>query len=444
MKVLVTIIVCKVLRVIGKMVGKGSSLPGKIALKMCPDILDRISLPPYIIAVTGSNGKTSTVEMIAHILTNNGKKVAWNKEGSNQIEGVTTLVLNSCTLMGKVKADILLIESDERFARYTFRYITPTHYVITNLYRDQLTRNGHPEWVYQALLDSIHPKTQLILNADDPLVSCFGLGKENVIWFGAEELSTDKTEFEGVYNDGRYCPNCKSKMTYTKYHYDHIGHYECPVCGHKRNKTAYTITNGDLETGIMVINGQYEIQLALKSLYNIYNILAAFSVASLVGIEGKEIVSQMNNYVLKNGRVVTFSLGNRKGTLLTSKHENSISYNQSLRIAAAQKEGCDVLIIVDAVSRKYFTSDVSWLWDIDFHLLSSENVRQIILAGTYCNDLAVRFSYTDVDADKIKVVSTVEEAVNYLHNERKEKIYVITCFSDKDKFLSRVSVDENC
>ena len=153
MKKLFTIIVCKVLKFVGGLLGKGSSLPGQIALKLCPDILGRIELPKYIVAVTGSNGKTSTVEMIAHILCESGKKVAWNKEGSNQIEGVTTLILGSCTLSGKVKSDILLIESDERFAKYTFKYITPTHYVITNLYRDQLTRNGHPEWVYNAVKD---------------------------------------------------------------------------------------------------------------------------------------------------------------------------------------------------------------------------------------------------------------------------------------------------
>lgn len=194
MKKLFTIIVCKVLKFVGGLLGKGSSLPGQIALKLCPDILGRIELPKYIVAVTGSNGKTSTVEMIAHILCESGKKVAWNKEGSNQIEGVTTLILGSCTLSGKVKSDILLIESDERFAKYTFKYITPTHYVITNLYRDQLTRNGHPEWVYNAVKDSIHPETQLILNADDPLVSCFGYGRDNVVWFGAGNLPTDTKE----------------------------------------------------------------------------------------------------------------------------------------------------------------------------------------------------------------------------------------------------------
>lgn len=441
MKRLFTIIVCKVLKFVGGLIGKGSSLPGQIALKICPDILKRVTLPKYIIAVTGSNGKTSTVEMIAHTLQNSGKTVAWNKEGSNQIEGVTTLILGSCTLGGKVKSGILLIESDERFAKYTFKYIVPTHYVITNLYRDQLTRNGHPEWVYNAIKDSIHPETKLILNADDPLVSCFGYGKDDTVWFGAGSLESDTTEFCGVYNDGAYCPNCKSPMTYSSYHYDHIGNYECTNCGHKHHNTEYTVTKANLDNGEIEINNKYKISLSLKSLYNVYNILAAFTVASIVGVNENEICKQLSNYVLKNFRVVTFSLDNRKGTLVTSKHENSISYNQSLKLAADDKEKSDVLIIVDAVSRKYFTSDVSWLWDINFDLLKSDNVKNVILSGTYCYDLATRFSFTDVDKNKIKIIPSIENAVNELNNDSKEKIYVITCFSDKEKFLSKVKVD---
>ena len=65
MRKFLAIVVCKLGRFVGKLVGKGSSMPGKFALKICPDILRRVQLPPHIIAVTGSNGKTSTVEMIA-------------------------------------------------------------------------------------------------------------------------------------------------------------------------------------------------------------------------------------------------------------------------------------------------------------------------------------------------------------------------------------------
>ncbi len=438
MKLFFTLLIGKLIRFAARLIGKGSSFPGQVALKLCPDILSRVELPRYIIAVTGSNGKTSTVEMIAHILTQNGKTVAWNKEGSNQIEGVTTLILANSSLSGKVKSDILLIESDERFAKYTFNYIKPTHYVITNLYRDQLTRNGHPEWVYDALEQSIHDGTQLVLNADDPLVSNFGYGKRDIIWFGADKLSTDTKELVSAYDDGAYCPRCNAPMTYTTHHYNHIGHYACTNCDYRRQDTQFTITDVDLENGVMTINGKDKITLVLKSLYNIYNILSAYTVASIVGIDGAKIAKDMSDYVLKNGRVITFKLGNREGTLLTSKHENSISYDQSIRVATADRRGVDVMFIVDAVSRKYFTSDVSWLWDIDFEMLNSDNIHRIVLAGKYCNDLATRFSYTDIPTEKISVVEDINRAVDLLENDRREYIYTITCFSDKYKFISRI------
>ena len=107
--------------------------------------------------------------MIAAILRAGGKTVVYNEEGSNQIEGVTTLVLTHASLTGRVRADVLLIESDERYAAQSFRYFHPTEFVITNLYRDQLTRNGHPEWVYDAILPALHPETELILT---PTIPC--------------------------------------------------------------------------------------------------------------------------------------------------------------------------------------------------------------------------------------------------------------------------------
>ncbi len=295
--------------------------------------------------------------------------------------------------------------------------------------------------MYDALLDSITDGTQLILNADDPLVSSFAQGREDVVWFGADKLSSDTETLSSVYNDGAYCPVCKAPMTYTTHHYNHIGHYACTACGYKRQDTQYTITAVDLDRGEMTIGGKHRITLALKSLYNIYNILAAYTVASIVGIDGAKIAADMNNYVLKNGRVITFALGSRKGTLLTSKHENSISYDQSIRVASAYKDGCDVMFIVDAVSRKYFTSDVSWLYDIDFEMLQNENIHEIVLAGKYVNDLAARFSYTDIPKDKIKTFEDIGEAVDYLDSDRREYIYAITCFSDKGKFLAKVKED---
>lgn len=443
MRMFLTILVCKTLRWAGKLLGKGSSMPGRIALKLCPDILQRVKLPEYVVAVTGSNGKTSTVEMMAHILQKNGHTVAYNQEGSNQIEGVTTFILDDCDMHGRVRSDLILLESDERFARHTFRHFTPTHYVITNLYRDQLTRNGHPEWVFDILRESISPKTKLILNADDPLVSCFGIGREEeVVWFGVDRLPQDMESCESIYDDGAFCPHCKARMTYEYIHYNHIGSYRCESCGHHKHETQFTVTEADLEQGYLVVNGADRISLALRSMYNVYNILAAYTVASLLGVPGADIARDIGNYMLKNGRVVTFTVGGHSGTLLASKHENSISYDQSIQLAVTNQGDCTVLIIVDAVSRKYFTSEVSWLWDIDFEKLRDGRVRSVVLAGRYCNDLAVRFDYTGVPAERITIIEDIGEAVEHLKEHTQGDLFVITCFSDKEKFLSKVEVIE--
>ena len=147
----IVIIVNKVLYKLGKLLKKGSSKPGQIALKLCPDILAKVKMPENVIIVTGSNGKTSTTELIYSILSNNGLSVGCNLEGSNQTEGVTTMILNNCNLKGEVTKDALVIESDERYLRHTLKFFKPKYLVVTNLYRDQMIRNGHPELIYNII-----------------------------------------------------------------------------------------------------------------------------------------------------------------------------------------------------------------------------------------------------------------------------------------------------
>jgi len=443
MRLFLAVVLCKILRFIGGLMGKGSSLPGQFALKVCPDVLGRVKLPARVIAVTGSNGKTSTVEMIAAILRADGRQVVYNKEGSNQIEGVATLILSNCSLGGKMRGDVLLLESDERYARHTFRWFHPTHFVITNLYRDQLTRNGHPEWVYDAVKHAVFPETTLVLNADDPLVSCFARDHDpsRVKWFGLDECSVSTKEHRGVYHDGARCPVCKGRMEYSCYHYAHIGHYSCPSCGHKRHDADFSVTSLDLREGRLTINGDTELSLAFKSIYNVYNILAAWSVCALAGVDKAAMAGVINNYMLKNGRMVTFRLGNHRGTLLTSKHENSVAYDTNLEYIADTDKPCTVLVIVDAISRKYFTGETSWLWDIDFDRLNCGHVQKVMLYGKYCNDLAVRFKYTHLPADRIEVGEDIATAAGYLRENGDEDLYVVTCFSDRDKLLAHVERD---
>jgi len=439
----IVILLTKLLRKVGKLVGKGSSLPGKIALKIRPDVLDNIKYPKYVIAVTGSNGKTSTVEMIAKMLEDQGLRVIANLEGSNQIEGVTTLILGNCNLNGELDTDVLLIESDERFARHSFKHFHPTHYIITNLYRDQMTRNGHAEWIYNIVKDSIYDDETLILNGDDPLISKYKIDHKGKSYF----FSIDKNKYSsiistGIYNDTKYCPVCGSNLLYTYYHFHHLGNYACIKCNYHEEEPSVHATSVDLDEGYFVINGNYRINLNLKSIYNVYNILAAFTLAKVLDLNLETARLSLNDYSLKNGRVQTFKLGETEGTLLISKHENSISYEGSMSVVTQDKKDVTVMIIVDAISRKYFTSDTSWLWDIDFNMLNTPNVKKIVLSGLYASDLAVRFSYTNIDKRIIYVNSSIEDSINYLKEKNKDYLYVLTCFSDQHKFMNNKEVNK--
>lgn len=432
----ITILICKMLAFVGKLIGKGSSLPGKIALKLCPDILTRLQLPKDIVAVTGSNGKTSTVEMIAGILKAAGKTVVYNKEGSNQIEGVATMLLCNATLSGKVKGDVILLESDERYARHTFKQVKPTMFAITNLYRDQLTRNAHPFHIYNIISDAVAliPNTKLVLNADDPIVRNFGFQRDHVVYFGMDRngLSTERSD--ALYNDCHYCPRCKGEMQYDFFHYAHLGSYRCQ-CGYNRPETTFAVEEMDLENERITINGN-ALHLDFASKYNVYNLLAAFTVTSLLGVDEAVITAQLNDFVLKNGRIVKFDLAGNEGLLITSKHENSTSYNQSLGYVAMQKEASTLIIIVDAVSRKYYTSETSWLWDISFEMLENTNVERIVLAGKYAYDLALRFEFAGITTAEIQVepdIAVMGEKMRQL--PKGTKLYCVTCFSDKDKLL---------
>ena len=441
MRMFFAIILCKLCRFLCHLIGKGSSFPGQLALKICPDLLKRIRLPENVIAVTGSNGKTSTVEMIHEILVRGGYSVAYNSEGSNQIEGVATLVACNSSVFGKYRKDVLLMEVDERYVKYVFQFITPKYLVINNLYRDQMTRNGHPEFVLNEIKKGITEGTILVINADDPLISSLAVSFTNpIVYYGVDDNQYVKESCDALYDDGYYCPVCKQKMIYDYRQFAHVGKYHCLSCGFKRKDPSYTITSLDLEEGNIIINKTSRLHLALNTIYNAYNMLAAYTVASLLKVDENVISETLNDYLIRNGRIRKFRLNDKEGTLLISKHENSISYNRNIEYIAKLNRRTTLLLIVDDISRKYFTSDTSWLWDISFEMLNTDNIAQVVVAGKYIHDVAVRLTYAGISRYKIITYRQTADAVEYLKDNCRGELYALTCFADEQKLLKEVEV----
>ena len=384
-------------------------------------------------------GKTSTTELICKIFEDNGYKVGCNREGSNLTEGVMTMILNACSLNGECKKDVLIIESDERYLRHTLKHFRPKYLVVLNLYRDQLGRNGHPELIYDIIKEAIADDIHLVLNADDPLVASYGFKHDNVTYFGMSKNDFSTDEFVGAANDGAFCPICKEPMEYDFYHYNHIGSYKCKACGYKRVTPQHAVTSLDLANKQLTINTKHKITMDLSSVFTAYNLLAAFAVAKLVGVKEEKIVEPLNEYVLQNGRVQKYDINGKPCTILMAKHENTVSYNQNLLHIVREKIPSTVILILDDVSRRYFTVETAWLWDIDFELLKSDSVKKIIIGGRYVHDYTTRIEFAGVDMKKVVGFENLDDMMKEVKEKPKgDMIYLVTCFLDKTKFIARI------
>lgn len=429
MKTYIAIMMGKLAIIAGKLLHRGSVLPGIIALKFDKNIISHITLPKTIIAVTGSSGKTSTSYKIADILRKNGYSVIHNMAGSNLLTGIVTLFLNNTTLTGKSKHEIAVLEVDERYTKQIFDVIHPTHVIVNNITRDQPPRHGHFNVVYQTIASAIPKDTHLFLNGDDPML--LGLTKQQtgpITYFG---LCKNKESFKTAFTnnpDMIYCPNCHAKLNYHFVSFGNVGDYACPKCDFKRPPLDYQITN--INRNGLVINHQYQFKPTSDIIYTYYNDIAAFAVCHELSIPATDIITTLEHSSLREKRYLSFRYQERNGYILSGKNENAPSYNQSL-LYVSKKKGIKTIIFgFEYISLRYPYQDISWLYDIDFELLKDETIDQVICLGPFAYDIATRIQLAGITKRKIKTVANVQDIYPMLSTSKGDIFAILNLGTD--------------
>ena len=257
-----------------------TSLPGALALKICPDILGYAAKNVDIIAVTGTNGKTTSARIIERALQNSGRSVCANRSGANLMPGITAELIMNKSLFGSVRCESAVIECDEAACRLVLGKLRPRVLLITNLFRDQLDRYGtvaHPrDCIAEGLRDT--PETIAVINADCPMAASVSrLCPNRTVYYG---LGEHKKTSVGSGEDDT-CPVCGKRLGYKGLSYANLGVFSCS-CGFARSEPDVSAESvfSDGSFVLRALSDKTVCTPALPGLYNVYNSVGAVAAAT--------------------------------------------------------------------------------------------------------------------------------------------------------------------
>lgn len=383
--------------------GGGTSLPGLVAQRIAPDLAATLAaeLPHGSVAVSGTNGKTTTTALFAAALRAAGLQPLHNRAGANLLRGVASTLLAQTGPNGRlrVSADAIgLFESDEAALPSILRAVRPSMLVITNLFRDQLDRYGEIDVIaarWRDAFGALPRDAKLVLNADDPLVASLGDGAaQRVVYYGLD-LPGGRFARPPESADSIACRRCAALLDYTHVYYGHLGHYRCPRCGWARptpSVSGRAVQPRGLDGSLLraAVDGvEVELELRVPGLYNAYNALAALAGAAMGrGIAVERVAAALSGVEAAFGRAECVRVGDRDVWLLLVK--NPTGCDEVLRLLADLAAPLDLLAVLNDNAAD--GHDVSWIWDTALEDLTS-HLRHVTFAGTRAEDMALRFKY---------------------------------------------------
>ena len=418
----------KAARIALRLLGKNAShFPGEVALKICPDFLKYPQKPSMIIGVTGTNGKTTVSNMLTDTLRHCGKKVMNNSLGSNIMQGITTSFVVNSTLFGHSRAEIAVLEIDERSSIRVYPYITPNYLIVTNLFRDSVMRNAHPEYISWIISSSLPKSTKLILNGDDLIAS--NISPENDrLYFGIDKLDTDVSECINIINDMPICPVCHNKLHYDYRRYHHIGQASCS-CGFKSPERNFIGQDVDFENMTMNIldNGQkYKYNLLSNSIFNVYNQIAVSTLLRQLGFEHEKINSEMSKTKIVESRHSETKVGNITIVTQMAKDRNALATSRNFDYISNLPGKKEIILTMNnLIDAKNWSENTCWLYESDFELLNKEEITKIISVDARAEDYCLRALMAGIPKERLACSPTIAESYKYLDYNPGETIYIL-------------------
>lgn len=376
---------------------QGGVLPGRIAMRIDPELLsDLASLVDRSVVITGTNGKTTTSNLIADAVAASGATVVCNRAGNNMEPGVVGALLEARgglkhTSSGK---RVGVFECDELYTVRVLPKLKPTYFVLLNLFRDQLDRYGEIDHTQDVIAHALElsPATTLIYNADDPLCAAIAARVPNAsIAFGIDGATN--TESDRI-SDSRFCSQCNAPLEYDYVQYGQLGAYHCPSCGWARPGLVRRVTGVELGCdgyGFDLVFGStpdaaaVHIATRYNGLYMVYNVAAAFFAARELGVDAAHLQPTLDAYVPAGGRMGRWEIAGR--TVEANLAKNPVGFDRQIQSIKTAGGRLCAFFLNDNDADGH---DVSWIYDVDFERIADTTGLVAFAGGTRAHDMQVR------------------------------------------------------
>lgn len=456
MFIIITVLIGKILIFLSRKlhIGGGSTFPGRVAIKLYPQLIKRLSrqFSSGCVIVTATNGKTTTTRMIASGLKHAGKSLVYNISGANMRSGIATSLIESATLLGRMNYDIGLFEVDEGVFPSLVKDLNPRIVLIGNFFRDQLDRYGEVAILASKIknaLDTLKDKPHLILNADDPMVAHIGEhGDFQKTYFGIDDKKLD-IKGQTTESDINYCVVCNSFLEYRVKYIGHLGDFYCPKCSFCRPSTDFTAKSIKNEG----FDGQkFDLQiskhkrilfnLGIPGEHSVYNTLAAVSLLHKLDIHPETLTGLFAEFRPPYGRYEKFIIDKKSVYMILIK--NPAGANVILRTISRLKHKGSFLFMLNDLPAD--GRDVSWIFDAHFELIN--NLKSAVAGGRRAEDMALRLVYAGVKKNKISIEHDYGKALDKAINSVNPggKLFLLPTYtamhSVRAELAKRTSVSE--
>lgn len=403
----------------------GSSLPGKLALKIDPNILGHLAEDYKVVVVTGTNGKTLTTALTVKILQQEFEHVLTNPTGANMVQGIVSTFLGAKS--DKEQKKFAVLEIDEASLSKVTEYIKPELFVFTNIFRDQMDRYGEIYTTYQLIVDGAAkaPKATILANGDSPIFN--SLATVNPRKYYGFDHKNDREQLAHYNTDGILCPQCQHILHYKMNTYANLGKYYCPNCDFKRPVLDYKLTQLKqmTNTAAEFTIDEQDYAIEVGGMYNIYNALAATAVAEYYGLAPEKIRKGLAYDEKVFGRQEVINIEGKKCTLVLVK--NPVGLNQVIDMIGLSPYSFSLVSLLNA---NYADGiDVSWIWDGNHEAFSSMDIPQVIAGGDRHEDMTLRFKVAGIKEEKIQEIKSLDEVIQAIKNLPTEHVYILATYT---------------